>query len=245
MAGDAVEVEFPAPADVDPAFWRPTRDEIAAMQSADLILRNGAGYAKWIATASLPATKVVDTSASFSERYLKIQEAVTHSHGPDGEHTHETLDFNTWLDPMLARGHARGVQDAWTRIVPRERDAIQKRFDELAEDLRMLDREHQALAKNLGATPLVASHPVYGYLADRYGWNLESLHWEPTEMPSEDEWKKLEALLEPDAFRGDRDVLGHDGSAASRSASGTGSSAAGRVSRIAASDSSATNGRFR
>jgi len=195
IGGGAVEVDFPAPPDVDPAYWRPTRDEIASMQSADLILRNGADYAKWMATVSLPATKVVDTSKSFADRYRKIEDAVAHSHGPEGEHTHDALDFNVWLDPMLARGQARAVQDALTRLVPDQRDAIQRNFDKLSKNLKMLDQQLESLKKSLGDTPLVASHPVYGYLADRYGWNLESLHWEPSEMPSEDQWTELETLL--------------------------------------------------
>ncbi len=45
IAGDAAEVVFPVPEDVDPAFWMPGTEEIAAFQKADLILLNGAGYA--------------------------------------------------------------------------------------------------------------------------------------------------------------------------------------------------------
>ena len=38
----------------DPAFWKPDDAAIARFQTADLILRNGAGYAKWMKTVSLP-----------------------------------------------------------------------------------------------------------------------------------------------------------------------------------------------
>ena len=44
-------VSFPAPSDVDPAYWSPSPDVIAAYQEADLILLNGAGYAGWVASA--------------------------------------------------------------------------------------------------------------------------------------------------------------------------------------------------
>ena len=53
--------------------------------SADLILRNGAGYARWVDRVTLPASKVVDTSAGFRERYLYLESVATHSHGPQGE----------------------------------------------------------------------------------------------------------------------------------------------------------------
>jgi zinc transport system substrate-binding protein len=42
--------------------------------------------------------------------------------------------------------------------------------------------------------PLLGSHPVYQYAARRYGWNLKSVHWEPDEMPSEEEWQRFEKL---------------------------------------------------
>jgi zinc transport system substrate-binding protein len=60
IGGDHVRVEFPAPADVDPAYWNPALAGISAFQKADLILLNGAGYAKWIAKVSLPRSKIVD-----------------------------------------------------------------------------------------------------------------------------------------------------------------------------------------
>ena len=42
IAGDQARVVFPAPSDVDPAFWQPDRETIRTYQQADLILLNGA-----------------------------------------------------------------------------------------------------------------------------------------------------------------------------------------------------------
>ena len=61
IGGEAVEVVFPAPAGVDPAFWRPSPEDVVRFQAADLILVNGAGYAGWTRTATLPASRRVDT----------------------------------------------------------------------------------------------------------------------------------------------------------------------------------------
>lgn len=194
IAGDAVEVDFPAPPGVDPAYWRPSDEELASIQSADLILRNGAGYAKWTKAASLPASRVVDTSASFADRYIEV-DGPTHSHGPGGEHSHKGTDFNTWVDPTYARAQAQAVLDALLRLVPESQTAMRKNYEALAEDLRALDRAFDELAERMQGIPLIASHPVYNYIADRYEWNLESLHWEPEEMPSEAQFEKLTQLL--------------------------------------------------
>ena len=79
IGGDLVEVEFPAPADIDPAFWAPTAEAISAFQSADLILLNGAGYARWVDRVTLPTSKLVNTSDGFSIRTARRASTATAS----------------------------------------------------------------------------------------------------------------------------------------------------------------------
>jgi ABC-type Zn uptake system ZnuABC Zn-binding protein ZnuA len=67
ILGDRGSVSFPAPADVDPAYWSPAPEIISEYQQADLILANGAGYAAWLANATLPRSHVVDTTAAVRE----------------------------------------------------------------------------------------------------------------------------------------------------------------------------------
>ena len=47
----------------------------------------------------------------------------------------------------------------------------------------------------LADEPLIFSHPVYHYLAERYGLDGISLHWEPDEAPSDKMWRELRDLL--------------------------------------------------
>jgi zinc transport system substrate-binding protein len=102
IGGPDVRVVFPAPADGDPVFWKPSPEQIAAYQKADLILLNGASYAKWVAHVSLPASRMVDTSASFTDQFIPLEDQVTHSHGMSGKHEHDDVAFTTWLDPQQA-----------------------------------------------------------------------------------------------------------------------------------------------
>ena len=62
IGGDWIDVKFPAPRDEDPAFWNPTAEIIGEFQRADLILINGASYAKWIDRTTLPESRIVDTT---------------------------------------------------------------------------------------------------------------------------------------------------------------------------------------
>jgi len=186
IGGDLVEVHFPAPADEDPAYWSPSADTIAAYQTADLILLNGADYAKWVARAALPTSKMVDTSASFASQYIPLEGTVTHSHGPEGAHEHTGLAFTTWLDPTLA------IEQA---VRPDGESTFGQGFAGVVAELSQLDQRLAVAATAIGDTPLLFSHPVYQYLEKRYGLNGTSVHWEPDQAPNLDE---LRHLLEHD-----------------------------------------------
>ena len=195
IGGDHVKVEFPVPADVDPAYWNPNLANISAYQKADLILLNGAGYARWTAKVSLPRSKMVDTSRQFKDRYLTAKKAMTHSHGGEGEHAHEALAFTTWLDFELAARQAEAIAAAMGRKRPQLRDTFLSNFEALAKDLTALDQEIQMIVSKKPSTPLIVSHPVYDYFARRYGLNIVSVHWEPDEFPNNHEWMELQKVL--------------------------------------------------
>ncbi|UCE87614.1 MAG: zinc ABC transporter substrate-binding protein [Deltaproteobacteria bacterium] len=195
IGGDRVEVVFPAPAGVDPAHWSPDPEIVAAYQRADRILLNGAGYARWVERATLRRDRLVDTSAGFAEQLIPLDDALIHSHGPKGDHSHEGFAFTTWLDPKLALEQAGAVFEAFVAARPDNEAAFRAGFDALAADLRALDERLASAAARIGDAPLLFSHPVYPYLARRYALNGQSLHWEPDQAPDETQWRELEARL--------------------------------------------------
>ena len=196
IGGEQIEVVFPAPVDGDPAFWQPDVDAIAGFQAADLILLNGATYAKWLQTTSLPKAKMIHTSRSFETDYIHIEDSAVHTHGPTGEHSHAGTAFTTWLDFRQAAEQALAVLEALSNLQPQHRSVFEQRYTELQEDLLLLDeRLHSGLALQ-DAQPLVASHPVYQYLSRRYGLNIRSVLWEPEAMPDEAGWQELTSILQ-------------------------------------------------
>ena len=196
IGNDLVKVHFPAPGDEDPAFWSPDADTIAAYQAADLILLNGAGYAKWVARAALPSSRVVNTSEAISDRLLPLEGTVTHSHGPEGDHEHGGYAFTTWLDPALAIQQAQAIEAAISLLRPEHEAEIHQRMELLKEGLFDIEGRCAAAAETLGDEPLLFSHPVYQYLINRYGLNAVEVHWEPDEAPDGNAWGQLEELLE-------------------------------------------------
>lgn len=194
IGGEEVSVRFPAPADLDPAFWVPKAEEISLYQTADLILLNGASYASWVQGASLPESKVVQTSAAFDERLIPTISEI-HSHGPEGEHSHQGTASTTWLDTELALLQARAVREAFVKARPSSKDLFEANYLSLEKDLQELDERLKQALLPLQDEPLLYSHPVYQYFDRAYQLNGESMHWEPGEMPTEESWQELDQIL--------------------------------------------------
>ena len=195
IGGEYVNVVFPVPADVDPAYWMPDMPTITAYQQADVILLNGAGYARWINKVALPRFRMVNTSARFKDKYIEAAEILTHSHGSEGEHAHESLAFTTWIDFSLAARQAKAIAGALSRKRPDLRDIFQKNYAALEQDLMMLDNTIKQIVSENRTSPLVVSHPVYDYFARRYGLNIKSVHWEPDQIPTHEQIMELNRIL--------------------------------------------------
>lgn len=195
IAGDLAEVTFPVPPGVDPAFWMPDFEIIAGYQGADLILLNGADYAKWTGRVSLPRSRLVDTSRAFKDRYIEQPNQITHNHGLSGQHSHGGTAFTTWLDLDQAAQQAEAIAEALIRKRPEAKDRIGRNFQSLREELLKLDQQISETTRAHSSLPLLASHPVYQYLARRYGLDLRSVLWEPEEAPSEAQWAELKEIL--------------------------------------------------
>jgi len=195
IADKYAEVVFPAPKDVDPAFWEPDINTIIQYQKADLIIINGANYAKWINKISLPRSRMVNTSSAFRGQYIHMTETTTHQHGPAGDHSHAGIAFTIWLDLQLAIEQAKAIKQAIIKKRSQYRKIIEQNYLELEQELLNIDQKLQDILLKYDGQPLLASHPVYQYLARRYDINLESVLWEPDVIPDENEWQNFELIL--------------------------------------------------
>ncbi|MCZ6830776.1 MAG: metal ABC transporter substrate-binding protein [Gammaproteobacteria bacterium] len=196
LSAGATSVEFPAPTGEDPAFWKPPPEIVARYQQADLVLLNGANYARWLAQVSMPANRLRDTSAGFAGHILHESRSPVHSHGPEGAHSHTKAAFTVWLDLSLMALQAESVAVALQELLPGQATAIEERLATLQQQLAQLDTELQSVAAQLEGAPVLYSHPVYQYLQRRYNINGVALHWEPDQFPAEQEWARLQALLQ-------------------------------------------------
>ena len=190
----AIEVVFP---DItgDPANWIPSVAQVRTLQSADLILINGAGAEPWLDLMSIDKRRLVDTSAALTDRFIPITEDAQHQHGPEGEHSHQGSAFTLWLDPQMAIGQVRAITDVLVKHAPNDAQRMRNNAATLERDLVALDEKLAAAFANLNGRAMIFSHPVYQYLQRRYDINGLAVHWEPDEEPGIPAWIELQRML--------------------------------------------------
>jgi zinc transport system substrate-binding protein len=194
IAGGLVRVECPVPPDADPIFWQPDRDTVARFRDADLIVINGAEYEKWVASASLPLSRVCDTAQPFAGEFLKFQ-TTTHSHGASGPHSHEGTDGHTWMDPINATRQAEQIMFAMSRRWPQHERAFRDNYQTLAVDLGHLSERLKALSPAVSEVRLMATHPAYNYLAKRCGWTITNVNLAPDAAPVESDLQSVGSAI--------------------------------------------------
>ncbi|MCB9918198.1 MAG: zinc ABC transporter substrate-binding protein [Planctomycetes bacterium] len=183
IVGDTVAVHCPVPMGVDPAAWKPSRDEIALFQTAPLVLVHGAELENWVDKASLPASRVVDVSAGLENEFAQVVHP-GHAHGAGGEGSHSHVDSHVWMDPTLAKRQAFAILEAVGARWPDLQPAARGRYAGLAAEFDTLDKRWKALAPKLAAAKHYNASHNFAYLAKRYGFTFaDELHLAPRAVP--------------------------------------------------------------
>lgn len=180
VAGDHVKLTNVNPAGEDPPAWQPGGDVIADLGSADLIVANGAGYEAWITTASLPDDRLLQLADGLDLIRLP---GVTHSHGKAGSHSHAGLDPHTWADPTVFAREATTLHDRLVTLDPTHKAAFDEGLARVSAELDALDKDLKVALSPAKGLRLAASHPAFNYLARRYGLDVTSFGFDPSDAP--------------------------------------------------------------
>ena len=186
MIGDTAEVIIVVPTDTSSPDWSPTADDARIMQQAGLILISGAGYEPWKDRVSLPGSRVHDTAAGYYDELIRIPDAVTHQHGPDGPHSHPGTVWATWLDPELCAAQLHQVSINCERLLPDRKQSIESAEAKFSAELNTLNSTIASIiaAANGEALVVFSDAPHYQYLVQRLGWTLRYVHWDAADTIS-------------------------------------------------------------
>ncbi len=175
IVGSAVTVECVIPEGQAPSTWTPGADSIKSLQSARLIVTNGAGLEAWTDKTSLPTSRLVDTTFGLPDPLLQYENVVVHQHGPGGDQSPEGTDPHTWLDPTTAIHQAGRILIAAKRVWPQHKDKLESGHRDLVKQLSQLDERFRTLSDKLAEANLLFAQQSYNYVARRYKWNTKNL----------------------------------------------------------------------
>lgn len=203
------EVSKVVPDDTVSRLWAPKSDDVKTMQNAGLILLQGAGYDPWKDRATLPGSRLVDVSKGIYGEFIRIPDAVTHQHGPEGKHSHPGTVWATWLNPELVLSQVSTIESALTKKQPDHADTISKASAKLRAQIQSQQEKVVTLRKSLEGQKitLLADNSNYLYLAKAVGLECRYLHWPESEALNTEHQAELETVLKESPTDGQKIFL--------------------------------------
>lgn len=114
----------------------------------------------------------------------------------DHEEGEESADPHFWLDPTRLADVGDALADQLTEVDPDGAETYERNAAALREDLEALDAEMTDGLTGCGVDTLVTSHDAFGYLADRYGFQVVGVTGlSPSAEPSADQLAEIADLV--------------------------------------------------
>ena len=142
--------------DQDPHEFEARPSTARSLAGAALVIENGLDYDTWVA-------KLLAASPS-TTRQVIVAAALMHKQPGANPHI--------WYDPETARVIARAVADKLEELDPADRSGIESRLAAFEQSLQPLARQIAELRREYAGTPVTATEPVFGYMADALGLKM-------------------------------------------------------------------------
>ena len=167
IGADRVTVEsvIIAP-DTDPHDFDPPPSVAREVSNAQIVVLNGADYDPWM-------TRLVDANKVAGR--IVIDVAALSGHKP-GDNPH------VWYDPKAMPAMANALAAELAKLDPAGKDGYEKRRDAFLSSLAPIDARVTELKAKYAGTPVVATEPVFGYMAEALGLKMQNLAFQTAIM---------------------------------------------------------------
>jgi zinc transport system substrate-binding protein len=152
VGGDRAEVSSLVPAGTEPHDWEPTGVDVSRVQSANILIINGAGFESWV--NRMGASLVVDTGQGID-------------HGGDP---------HIWLDPVFAKHQVEKILDAMVVEDPSNADYYKENANSFFAELEQLDAFIKLQLADCEKSDFIAFHDAFAHFAERYGLTQHAIH---------------------------------------------------------------------
>ena len=177
LVGDEANVDVVMPIGADPHEFAPSARQAEAMQDADLLVVNGAGFEQGMAGIIDGATADGTPTFTVADHVaLRHVDGTEHAdeHAGDDDHDHDGDDPHLWTDPTNVAAAVTPLADALRGLDGVDAAAIEQRATRYVRELQDLDAEVVGILAPIPAARrvLVTNHEAMGYFADRYGFEV-------------------------------------------------------------------------
>ncbi len=177
IAGDKAEVINLVSDGTEPHEWEPSTADMTNLESADILVYNGAGMEHW-----------VDKISKSLENDILLVEASENVTLIEDEVSEGNSDPHVWLDAKNAKIEMETIKNALVSADAANAEYYEANYEKYA---KMFDELETELASRIGALDnknIIVSHEAFSYFCKAYGLTQTSIG-------------DLEADVEPDAKR--------------------------------------------
>lgn len=188
LVGDGATVEVVMPPNADPHDFAPSAQQAAAMRSTDALVVNGLGFEEGLVDtiSAAEADGVVVIAATDAIEPLELEGAHDDGHDDEGDDGHgdegdddghgdEGDDPHLFTDPArMAEAVGHIADELAEHVDGLDTPAYRDRVADYIGELEALDAEVEEILEAVPADGrvLVTNHDVFGYFADRYGFEV-------------------------------------------------------------------------
>lgn len=209
IGGDLASVSSLTPPGAEAHDLELTPQDVGAVSEADLLVyvegfqpaideaaESEAGDSAWDAGQAADLTLTAEDDHGHGEDEGAHEEEAAH----EDEAAHEgegTVDPHFWLDPTRLADVGDALADRLAELDPDNAASYEENAAALRADLEALDGEFQEALADCSVDTLVTSHDAFGYLGDRYGFDVVGISGlEPSEEPSAAELAEITDVVQ-------------------------------------------------
>jgi zinc/manganese transport system substrate-binding protein len=146
----------------DPHDFEASAATARAIADAQVVIYNGAGYDPWV-------VRLLSASRSRAREVIEVA-ALAGAKAGDNPHV--------WYDTAAVNGLARTLAARFGALDPAHAPDFAQRLAAFTSAMRALERRIAALRERYAGTPVTATEPVFGYMADALGLRMRNARFQ-------------------------------------------------------------------
>ena len=148
--------------DQDPHLFEASASTARDIAAARVVIYNGVNYDPWM-------TKLLSASRPKGREVIEVAQLV---HRKVGDNPH------LWYDPATMPALARELSAMLMRLDPANRDAYERRLVAFKAAMLPIANKIAELRQKYAGTPVTATEPVFGYMAEAIGLKMRNARFQ-------------------------------------------------------------------